>query len=164
MGSIFWNPLYSPLVFSFNNTSKNWQSSNHSCPDHSRLVTVTSESQSKVLSALTDITGKPILAQPYPSRNTCTRPIYISLTNCLVYIKDWLDYGEDLLTCLVHCDAISVQCYTICLRGCIKFSTNIAMITLHTHYIPLHVFIGGECYTVISYQPPLSIFFRIVGV
>ncbi|XP_069996724.1 uncharacterized protein [Penaeus vannamei] len=61
--------------------------------DHSRLVTVTSEAQACALSALSDLTGKPIPAEPHPTLNTLlprlasidkTSPMRFILVDCLI--------------------------------------------------------------------------------
>ncbi|XP_037774130.1 transcription initiation factor TFIID subunit 12b-like [Penaeus monodon] len=114
------------------------------CPNHFRLVTVTSGNQAKALPTLTIFTGKPIPAEPHPTLNTCIRTVSISPTNCPVYDKKWSDCKEDLLACFMDYHAVSVQCYITPPRNPYKNTTNIAKITFRRQDLPFNFYIGGE--------------------
>lgn len=52
--------------------------------------------------------------------------------------------GNDLLACLIDCDAVSVQCYFLPPKGRRKYNINIGKITFRRHNLPHEVYIGVE--------------------
>ncbi|XP_070000759.1 mucin-2-like [Penaeus vannamei] len=66
--------------------------------DRSRLVTVTSEAQARALSALTELAGKPIPAEPHPTLNTCTGTVSIPPNACPMFNKNWSDCWQYSVT------------------------------------------------------------------